>query len=449
MVTNFPSGFTWGAATASYQIEGAWRDDGKGESIWDRFSHTPGKVLGGDNGDVACDHYHRWRDDIEIMKDLGLKAYRFSVAWPRVRPNGTGKMNRAGLDFYSRLVDGLLAAGIQPYVTLYHWDLPQALQDRGGWPARDTAMAFAEYAEAVARTLGDRVKDWITLNEPWVSAFVGHYMGEHAPGHRDPNEAVHASHHLLLGHGLATPLIRRDSPGCRVGITLNLSPQWPASPSEADNQAAQQADGSLNRWFLDSICGRNYPEDMVDLYRHQGVVWDFIQPGDLDIIAAPLDFLGVNYYTRGIARSTEVPEAKNERRMVFPNPNPTAMGWEVYPEGLYEILTRLHKDYGFAALYITESGAAYPDHMGADGKVRDPLRKSYLREHFNSAARAVADGVPLRGYFVWSLLDNFEWAYGYARRFGIVYVDFATQVRTPKESALWYRRVIGDNAVTD
>ncbi len=443
-IHRFPPGFLWGTATASYQIEGAWQADGKGESIWDRFSHTPGKVLNGEAGDVACDHYHRWREDIALMHNLGLQAYRFSIAWPRVLPAGYGKVNPAGLGFYSRLVDELLAAGIRPFATLYHWDLPQVLQDRGGWPARATAEAFVEYADIVSRHLGDRVKDWITLNEPWCSSILSYLLGQHAPGHRDLGEALAAAHHLLLAHGWAMPVIRRNSPGCQAGITLNLSPQVPASPSESDALAAQLEDGKLNRWFLDPLAGRPYPQDAVAAYRRE---LPFMRPGDLAAMAAPMDFLGVNYYMRNIARSTALPESQNAPRTVFLNPNPTEMGWEVYPEGLYDLLVRLAADYSFPAYYITENGAAYPDRMGPDGQVDDPQRVAYLQTHFEQTGRAIAAGVPLRGYFVWSLMDNFEWSFGYSKRFGIVYTDYATQARILKRSAKWYQRVIAENGL--
>ena len=440
----FPPGFLWGSATASYQIEGAWQEDEKSESIWDRFSHTPGLISDGTTGDVACDHYHRWRDDITLMRSLGLPAYRFSTAWPRVLPDGYGKVNQAGLDFYSRLTDGLLQAGIEPYVTLYHWDLPQVLQDRGGWPARLSAQAFVEYADAVTRRLGDRVKNWITLNEPWCSSILSYFLGVHAPGHRDLGEGLAAAHHLMLAHGWATPVIQDNSPGCQAGITLNLGPQTPASPSEADALAARLEDGKLNRWFLDPLSGRGYPQDVAEAYRQE---MPFIQPGDMAAIAAPLDFLGVNYYMRGIIRSAAIPENQNARRTVTPNPDLTEMGWEVYPEGLYELLTRLKADYSFPAYYITESGAAYADQVGADGQVFDSRRVAYLSDHFVQAARAIAEGVPLRGYFVWSLMDNFEWNFGFSRRFGLVHTDYATQQRTAKASARWYGRVIAENAV--
>ena len=445
-ITSFPPDFIWGAATASYQIEGAWDEDGKGESIWDRFSHTPGKIANGDTGDVASDHYHRWRKDVALMKEIGLQAYRFSIAWPRLLPEGRGRVNQPGLDFYDRLVDGLLEAGIKPFVTLYHWDLPQALQDQGGWPARSAAEAFVEYADLASRTLGDRVTYWMTLNEPFVSAFVGYLEDRHAPGHSDLDEALAAAHHLLLAHGWAVPAIRCNSPNAQVGIVLNLSGQTPASPSAADRAAAWQQDGVVNRWFLDPLSARGYPADIV---QHYGRSMDFVQAGDLEAIAAPLDFLGVNYYTRGVARSSVVPEAENAPRTVFPNPERTEMGWEVYPEGLCELLGRLHFDYRFPALYITENGAAYADQIGPDGRVDDPSRVAYLKNHFTEAAKAIAAGVPLRGYFVWSLMDNFEWAHGYSKRFGLVYVDYRTQRRVLKTSAHWYRRVIAANGVVD
>jgi beta-glucosidase len=443
---SFPPDFMWGAATASYQVEGAWNEDGKGESIWDRFAHTPGKVANGDTGDVACDHYHRWPEDVALMKELGLKAYRFSISWPRVLPDGRGQVNPAGLDFYSRLVDGLLEAGIMPLVTLYHWDLPQALQDQGGWPARPCAEALVEYADVVSRRLGDRVKFWATFNEPHVSAFVGYQWGSHAPGHTDLDEALAAAHHHLLAHGWALPVIRGNSPDAQVGIVLNLIPTVAASPSAADRLAAWRVDGAINRWFLDPLAARGYPADVV---QHFGRAMDFVQAGDMETIATPVDFLGVNYYTRIITRSDEIPDEENAPRTVSRGPEQTEMDWEVYPQGLYDVLGRVHFDYNFPALCITENGAAYPDQVGPEGQVEDPLRLAYYRRHLVQAARAIAAGVPLRGYFAWSLLDNFEWAHGYAKRFGLVYVDYETQRRIPKASARWYSRVIAANAVVD
>ncbi len=413
-VETFPQDFIWGAATAAYQIEGAWNEDGKGESIWDRFSHTPGMVTNGDTGDIACDHYHRWQEDVALMADMGLEAYRFSIAWPRILPEGRGEVNRAGIDFYSRLVDRLLEAGIVPWATLYHWDLPQALQDEGGWPAREIVDAFTEYADVASRALGDRVKHWITLNEPWVSAFVGYRDGRHAPGHADLGEALAASHHLLLSHAQAVPVIRANRPDAEVGITLNLTPQEPASASMADRQEATWVDGYINRWFLDPLAGRGYPQDVVTSL---GQAMPFVQTGDLDLIAVPVDFLGVNYYTRGIVRSSRVSETDNPPPQVVQSDEITDMGWEVYPRGLYNLLGRLHFEYNFPAIYITENGAAYADEVGRDGQVDDPARLEYIKRHLEAVFRAIQIGVPVRGYFAWSLLDNFEWGFGYSKRF--------------------------------
>jgi beta-glucosidase len=443
---SFPSDFVWGAATAAYQIEGAWNEDGKGESIWDRFSHTPGRIANGDTGDVACDHYHRWREDVGLMEELGLKAYRFSISWPRVLPEGRGRASPAGLDFYSRLVDALLEASIEPFITLYHWDLPQALQGEGGWPARPSAETFVEYADLVTRRLGDRVRYWTTLNEPFVSAFVGHLEGHHAPGSSDLGEALAAAHHLLLAHGWSVPVVRSNVADAQVGISLNLGRQMPASASVADRGAAWQRDGVVNRWFLDPISARGYPADIVN---HHGHPMGFVQTGDMEAIAAGFDFLGLNYYTRTIVHGAESARDGDALQTDLASREHTDMGWEVYPEGLYEMLGRLHFDYGFPALYVTENGAAYSDRIGRDGSVQDPRRVAYLREHLAAAARAVAAGVPLKGYFVWSLLDNFEWVHGYSKRFGLVYVDYPTQSRVLKSSAHWYSKVIAANAVVD
>jgi beta-glucosidase len=449
---SFPRGFLWGAATSAYQIEGAAHADGRGESIWDRFCRTPGKVVGGTNGDVACDHYHRWREDIALMKDLGLKAYRFSISWPRVVPEGRGRVNTAGLDFYSRLVDGLLEAGIIPFATLFHWDLPQPLQDEGGWPNRETAEAFLGYAEAVVRRLGDRVRHWITHNEPWCASVQSYQIGKHAPGLTDWPAALAASHHLLLSHGWTVPILRAHSPGADVGITLNLTPAEPASPSRADRDACRHFDGHFNRWFLDPLYGRGYPSDMLADYSADGRLpeeWDrLVRPRDLAAISEPTDFAGVNYYNRTVVRSDSVPERDNLPRTVFlaPQSEWTEMGWEVHPDGLYRILCRVHFDYGAPRIYVTENGASWSDAPGPDGRVPDQRRLGFLREHFRAARRAIAAGVPIEGYFVWSLLDNFEWDQGYSQRFGIVWVDYATQQRILKESAGWYRRVIVANS---
>ncbi len=440
----FPEDFVFGAATSSYQIEGAWNENEKGESIWDRFAHTPGTIEDGTTGDVACDHLHRWREDLDLMTVLGLDAYRFSISWPRVLPRGVGAANEAGLDFYDRLVDGLLEKGIRPFVTLYHWDLPQALQDRGGWPARDTVDAFCKYVGVVARRLGDRVKDWITLNEPFVSATAGYYEGHHAPGHRSEEEALAAVHHLLLAHGRSVPILREVSPNANVGITYVLCPFHAASESDHDVLAARRLDGALNRTFLDPISGRGYPS--LAPY-DRSVLESFVQSGDLDQIAAPLDFLGVNYYTRSVVRSDAVAESDNAPRTVRPRDETTDMGWEVYPEGLFEVFDTLRREYAFPAYHVTESGAAYPDSVDSEGTVPDPDRVSYHRRYLTQVARVVDAGIPLRGYFVWSLLDNFEWSFGLEKRFGLIYVDFESGKRTPKESYHWYKKAIARRTV--
>jgi beta-glucosidase len=445
----FPAGFLWGSATASYQIEGAWNEDGKGPSIWDTFSHTPGNVKNGDTGDEACDHYHRWRDDIQLMRSLNLQAYRFSTSWPRILPQGRGQVNQAGLDFYSRLVDGLLEAGITPFITLYHWDLPQALQDEGGWAVRSTAEAFVEYADVISNALGDRVKNWITHNEPWVAAFMGYQTGGHAPGIKDWNTAIKAAHHLLLSHGLAVPVIRQNSSDSQVGITLNLIPAEAGSPDAASYNALRYYDGYINRWFLDPLYGRYYPADMTAAYMKHGFLPDglnFVQPGDMETIAVHTDFLGINYYMRAISGESE-PTADPFAAMSSgpEDEERTEMGWGVYPDGLYSFLNRLHFEYQPPKLYITENGASYSDAPDADGRVQDTRRLTYLQRHFATAHRAINNGVPLAGYFVWSFMDNFEWAHGYSQRFGIMWVDYETKERIAKDSALWYKEVIAQN----
>lgn len=443
---SFPDNFIWGSATSSYQIEGAWQEDGKGESIWDRFSHTPGKIKDGSNGDVACDHYHLWREDVALMRALGLKNYRFSISWPRVFPNGRGRIEPAGVDFYNRLVDELLANDITPYVTLYHWDLPQALQDEGGWGVRSTAEAFADYADVVSRALGDRVKNWITINEPWCISILSHFIGAHAPGLQDPNLALRAAHHVLLAHGLAVPVLRNNVPDARIAITLNFSASESLTNSPADRNALRIDDGSFNRWFLDPVCGRHYPADIVADYEKFGALpngMDFVQEGDMEIIAAPTDWLGVNYYTRSLVKgSAESPVVPDREHATLPR---TDIDWEVFPEGLYKLLCRLHFEYRIPSLIITENGASYNMGVEADGRVHDDVRIDYMREHFHAIRRAMDAGAPVDGFFYWSLMDNFEWAEGYSQRFGIVHVDYETQVRTPKESAVYYRGVIAEN----
>jgi beta-glucosidase len=446
----FPPDFLWGAATASYQIEGGWNEDGKSESIWDRFSHTPGKIENGDTGDVACDHYHRWQEDVRLMQTIGLKAYRLSIAWPRIIPEGRGKVNQAGLDFYSRLVDSLLEVDIQPFVTLYHWDLPQVLQDEGGWARRSTAQAFVDYADVVTRHLGDRVKHWITHNEPSVAAWNGYLNGAHAPGLQIPAAAMATSHHLLLSHGWAIPVIRQNSPDAEVGQSSNVNWTTPASPSQADYEAFRGMSGLWCRWFLDPLYGRGYPADVVADATAQGYLpvegMTFVQEGDLKAIAVPTDFLGLNFYTRFVARSQTTPEGQNQPPSVVRAPRNsvdwTEMNWEVYPEGLFRVLGWLYYDYQPLKIYVTENGASYSDGPGSDGRVHDERRTRYLAAHFEAAEQAIQAGIPLAGYFVWSLMDNFEWGHGYSQRFGLVWVDFKTKQRILKDSALWYKKVI-------
>lgn len=434
----FPSGFVWGAATAAYQIEGAWNEDGRGESIWDRFSHTPGKVHGGDTGDVACDHYHRYRDDIALMKRLGLQAYRFSVSWPRVVPEGRGRANPAGLDFYDRLLDELLSANIQPFLTLYHWDLPQALQDIGGWDSRDTSGYFADYAALMAKRLGDRVRHWTTFNEPYVSAFIGNYTGEHAPGFTDRALALRVTHHLLVAHGLAVQTIRALAPGVEAGIVLDFAPPEPASDTDANRakvEAIWQEAGAL---FLDPLLRAHYPPAVQAAVEQSAVD---VRPGDLALIAQPLDFMGVNFYRRVV-----FDERGNPARVG--GAEYTEMDWEVHAPAFKRLLLRLAREYRLPPLYITENGAAFADEVGHDGKVRDPRRVNYLREHLGAVRDAMREGVDIRGYFAWSLLDNFEWARGYSKRFGIVYVDYPTQRRIVKDSGEWYAQAIAQNAIS-
>jgi beta-glucosidase len=439
--SSFADDFIWGAATASYQIEGAAHEDGRGESVWDRFSATPGKVRNGDSGEIACDFYHRYRDDIALMRELGLNAFRFSVAWPRVLPEGRGKVNAAGLDFYDRLVDELLANGIEPVPTLFHWDTPQALEDAGGWPARATAEAFVEYTDAVVGRLGDRVRRWTTHNEPWVVAWIGHAWGEHAPGRTSEADAVATAHHLLLAHGWAVQAIRAAAPDAEVGITLNLAHAYAASESPEDEAAAWRIDGEGNRWFLDPLFRGSYPSDLLE---RNELVAPFVRDGDLEAIATPLDFLGVNNYFRFVVSGA------GERPLIVHDPEAqrTDMGWEVYPDGLHRLLVRVATDYSPSAIYVMENGAAFPDVRVHDGRVHDPERVGYLASHVEAVARAVADGAPVKGYFVWSLLDNFEWARGYAMRFGIVYVDYPTLERVPKDSFYWYRDFIASHRTT-
>jgi beta-glucosidase len=450
----FPDGFIWGAATAAYQIEGAAHDDGRGPSIWDTFSRTPGRVHAGHTGDVACDHYHRYAEDVALMAELSLASYRYSISWPRIQPDGTGPVETRGLDFYDRLTDELIGKGIDPVVTLYHWDLPQTLQDRGGWTVRETAEAFAEYAQIVHARLGDRVRTWTTLNEPWCSAYLGYGSGRHAPGIADPAAAFPAVHHLLLGHGLAVQALR--SAGARnISITLNPASVHPMDPdSAADRDAARIVDGLHNRIFLDPLLGGRYPDDMRE-HMTRFCELSFISDGDEAIINAPIDVLGVNFYqpTYVFAQpdAPGSPEHPGTEGVGFREPvGPvTDMNWQIEPASLTRLLERLHSDYG-VPLLITENGAAYPDGPAPDtGRVADRRRIEYLDGHLRACSDAIARGVDLRGYFVWSFMDNFEWAEGYAKRFGIVHVDYATQQRVAKDSAWWYRDVIRRGGLED
>ncbi|WP_320064732.1 GH1 family beta-glucosidase [Micromonospora sp. RTGN7] len=454
----FPPGFRWGAATAAYQIEGAAAEGGRTPSIWDTFSHAEGRTVAGHTGDVACDHYHRMPDDVRLMADLGLKSYRFSVSWPRVQPGGSGAANAEGLDFYQRLVDELLGRGIEPWLTLYHWDLPQPLEDAGGWPARDTAARFADYAQLVGDALGDRVRYWTTLNEPWCSAFLGYGSGAHAPGRSDGADAVRAGHHLMLGHGLAVQALRASRPDARLGLTVNLYPVTPASDSPADADAARRIDGLANRFFLDPVLRGSYPTDLrADL----ASVTDFghVRDGDLEIISTPLDLVGINYYSRHVVAGPvegEAPQAywraptcwpgSEEVRFVTRGVPVTDMNWEIDAPGLVETLERVHREYTDLPLYVTENGSAFVDAV-VDGRVDDVDRLAYFDSHLRAAHAAIGAGVPLRGYFAWSLMDNFEWAWGYTKRFGMVHVDYDSQARIPKSSARWYAEVIRRNGL--
>jgi beta-glucosidase len=440
----FPDGFLWGTATAAYQIEGAHDADGKGPSIWDTFSHLPGKTQNGDVGDVACDHYHRYRDDVALMAELGLNAYRFSISWPRVMPSGHGAPNPAGLDFYSRLVDALLERSITPFITLYHWDLPQALQDRGGWGNRDIATWFGDYAGLLGRTLGDRVRHWITFNEPFAFIVIGHVFGTHAPGLTDPALAFRASHHLNLAHGAAVRALRATVPRSVVGITQVSLPAYPATDSDADRAAARRFDGFVNRWYWEPPLRGQYPSDIVE---RLGAIAPRIEPGDLERLSPPIDFFGHNSYTRAVVRDDPESMLLGASQVDTHNPK-TEMGWEIYPDHLYDALLRITRDYGAPDIYITENGAAFHDQV-VDGEVKDAQRIDYLYTHLAACQRAIQDGAQLRGYFCWSLLDNFEWAFGYSKRFGIVYTDYASQRRIVKASGRFLGETAWHNALLD
>jgi beta-glucosidase len=429
LTLNFPPDFVWGVATSAFQIEGAAIEDGKGMSIWDEFCRVPSAIADSSDGDIACDHYHRWAEDLELIASLGVNAYRFSVSWPRVRPSGSGAWNSKGLDFYERLVDGLLERDIKPYLTLNHWDLPAELQHQGGWANRDTVQRFVEYAVGVDKRLGDRVHAVTTHNEPWVMSELGHVQGIFAPGIKNRATAMQVSHHLLLSHGLALNALRTEGCKAKLGIVLNLSPMHPATDSQEDLAKTQLEDGLLLRWYMDPLFKGQYPRDVLE---HLGKDAPLVQSGDMDVILTPMDFLGVNYYSRSVVSAQGTWDVHLSGREI------TEMGWEVYPEGLTELLLRLHTDYQVPPIYVTENGGAFKDHCDGD-RISDPLRKDYIARHIAAVADAIHQGVCMEGYMVWSLMDNFEWASGYEKRFGIVHVDYATQRRTLKDSALWYR----------
>lgn len=437
--------FLWGVATSSFQIEGATSTDGRGLCIWDTFCATHGKIADGTNGDVACDHYRLWEKDLDLLAWMGVKSYRFSIAWSRVMPTGRGPVNELGIAFYSMLVDGLIKRGIEPMITLYHWDLPQALEDEGGWRVRSTMDAFVDYVEIVSRHFGNRVKYWVTHNEPWCIAHLGHGTGEHAPGIKDIGISLQVAHHLLVSHGMAVPIIRANSPDAVVGITLNLCPAHCASNSVVDLEATRSFDGSFNRWYLDPIFGRDYPADKVVDYKRDKVLPEegphpFVEPGDMETISVETDFLGINYYSRAIIRDEK--STDNLPVTVHSTGVMTEMGWEVVPDALEKLLIDLRDNYSPKSIIITENGAAYGTAPDKNGVIDDAERQNYFRGHIAAVGRARDAGVPVDGYFAWSFLDNFEWAYGYEKRFGLVYVDYATQERLPKQSAHLYRSII-------
>lgn len=447
----FPNDFAWGTATSAYQIEGAVDEGGRSPSIWDVFSHTSGKTRNNENGDVACDHYHRWKEDIRLMQQLGYKAYRFSIAWPRILPDGRGRINQEGVDFYNRLIDEMLQADITPLLTLYHWDIPVKLKD--AWLNRDSAYAFEEFSDVSARLFGDRVKSWVTINEPVCAGLLGYSWGMHAPGIADPYKGLIASHHLLLAHGLGVKAIRALYPSAEIGIALNPAAVYPLTDSKIDHQIAHQADMMHNRWFSDPVYKGSYPMEAIQAYIRMGVLktenLDFIQPGDMEIISSPTDFLGINFYTRQVFHSdqSDNPSKDDFRPLPAPADRQTEMGWEIFPQGLFDILQQNNNEYHPRKILVTENGASYSYTPDATGKIDDTKRIEYLDLHLQTVAKAIQAGIPIKGYFLWSFMDNFEWAHGYAQRFGLVYVDYKTQKRIPKASAYWYGKVIKENGL--
>jgi len=450
----FPRDFKWGTATSSYQIEGAPTAGGKGPSVWDSFSHIEGKIKNGDTGDTACDHYHLWRDDIELLKKLGVNAYRFSISWPRIFPTGKeNEPNQIGLDFYSRLVDTLLENQITPFITLNHWDIPQGLEDIGGWPERDIVHEFVKYSYHVSKHLGDRVRNWITHNEPWCVSYLGYIEGHKPPGLINKwSKSLATAHHLLLSHGMAIPEIRKNSKQSEIGITLNLNTAIPASGSTYDEDACRFFDGQFNRLYLNPLYNNEYPDDVFEYLKTKSLISEsdlnFIKQGDLNIISTKTDFLGVNYYSRAVIRNEEIDEKKNLPRNVDMGPK-TDFGWEIYPPGIYDLLMRLKKEYKVQNIYITENGCSYSDGPNSEGKINDKRRIEYYRSHLTELKRAIEDGVPCSGYFAWSLMDNFEWAQGFSQRFGLIWVDFETLERIPKDSYYWYKKYISANGLDE
>jgi len=445
MTTQFPKGFAWGTATASFQIEGATKQDGRGESIWDRFAATPGKIITGETGDPACESYHRYPQDIALMREMNLNAYRFSIAWPRIVPDGDGTINEKGLAYYDRLVDSLLEAKMTPFATLYHWDLPQKLQDKGGWANRASIDAFVRYVDTITSRLGDRVNHWMTLNEPWCVSILSNLLGEHAPGLHDQKIALQVAHNILVAHGAAVRAIRKSSPDAEVGIVLNFEPAYPATDTEADRIATRLAHAKYNEWFAGPVMGRGYPQDA---WKDYGKDVPEMLPGDLETMAASIDFLGVNFYSRMVCHDpsggmgTKILNQRNEN-------NVSARGWEIYPQALYDLLTWLHKEYNIPKFYVSENGMACNDKIAADGQVHDPERIQYVKQHLEMVLRAIDAGVNVQGYMCWSLMDNFEWAFGTSSRFGLAYLDFQNQKRFLKDSGKWFGRVAQANTLVD